>query len=195
MKNNLSAFFVIFAMFTGSPPAKAATVLLDTTTISFNASGSPNTIAGSWNAPALAIPSGASIGYFTVEISELLSDFGQPQSISFDSLIPGDARSLSFCINTSSCVAEASVGDIAVIDVSSPVLWAWDFMNRLVQGNNPQINSGNSTVAFSSGGGTANVTGNVAVAVYGDLALVPLPSAIFLMLFGIISLFSLGFRR
>lgn len=176
-------------------PAQAASVLLDTTIINFSASGSPNTISGSWGASPLIVDEGATIDYFTVEVTEMVSGFGRPQSISFDSYIPGNARSLSFCFNTSTCVADTIVGDVGAIYSGSTVLWAWDFMNRLIAGNSPQITSGNSTVAYSSGGGTASIQGQVLVQVYGEATVVPLPPAVYLFGAGLTVLASAASKR
>jgi|APEBP8051073058_1049385.scaffolds.fasta_scaffold10579_2 hypothetical protein len=183
--------------FSAMLPAHAATVLLDNTIISFSASGSPNTIAGWWSSSPLIIGEGEAIDYFTIELTEIISDFGRPVGISFVSYIPGNARSLSFCFNTSSCVADTIVGDMAVIGSGSTVLWAWDFLNRLVDENSPQINSGNSIVAYSSGGGTANISGQVLVQVYGEAAAVavPIPPTVYLFGAGLVALMGMTGRR
>ena len=174
----------------------ASTVLLDTTTISFSASGTPNSIAGSWGSDALVVPTGATIDYFTVEITELVSDFGTPSSIAIEGGITPSVARIAFCSNPISCVAGVNVGDGATINISSPQSGSpWEFMNRLVQGNSPQINSGNTGVVYNSGGVSASIAGEVLVNVYGEAAVIPIPASVWLFGSGLLGLIGMARRK
>lgn len=122
----------IFIVSCATVSVQASNVILDTTIINFSASGSPNTISGSWDTSPLIVSDGAMIDYFTVELTEMNSDFGKPESISFGSYLPGNSRSINFSWNTYTSVADTVIGDIGVINSGSTILHAWDFMNRLV---------------------------------------------------------------
>jgi len=157
----------------------AATVVLDDTVIEFSASGSPNTITGTWSTSALILPAGATIEHFTVEITTLssASDLGiSLSSFGLTAFIPGNSSRIVFC--GTGCVADAVVGDVGFIDSGTSVLFAWAFMNRLVSGADSHLSSGQTSVSYSSGGGFATASGEVLVTMYG--APIPIPAAIWL---------------
>ena len=167
--------------------ANADYVSLGESQITFGASGSPNTIAGSWSALPLAIQGGSYVHAFEIEISELRSNFGPPSSLAFDSNHPSANKSIAFCENPVSCIAPAEEGAVVTLFDSYPagatnaLLSAWDFLLRITGEGSIQVTSGQATVSFLSGGGTAAVSGALRVQAYGTPALVPIPASALLL--------------
>ena len=181
--------------------ADASSILLDSTTINFSASGNAGTSGGSWNATPLYVDDGATIDYFTVEITEIDTTFdgetinSLPQAVSFDSYVPQNSCSLTFCDNPSSCFANTDVGVVRVIELLEGGTGWWsgyEFMTRLVAGNDPQISNGHVTISYRSDYADSITTyGKVSVKVYGEPAPVPVPGAGWLLgsgLFGLVGL-------
>ena len=166
--------------------ATAQAVTLGITTISFSASGSPNSISGGWNAPGITNADGTLIGgtieYFTYELTSLTSPFGRPQSISLNSTFsPSTGGQIAYCFNTSVCLADTIVGDVGtVFDPSSTGLWLdqWEFLIALVQGYIPYKTSGVTNISYSSGSSDSiNTSGTILVTAYGVAPVLP-PAAI-----------------
>lgn len=168
--------------------AHAATQL-GTSTIAFFASGSPNSIAGTWPASALDIQAGDSLEYYSLEVLEVQSSFGMPIGISFLSYFPGDSRSLDFgqgCPVGISCVGEPTVGSISIVNPSTTNQpFALDFLYRLDPDNARYTSSGAVGVSFSSGGGYATAFGSVRVTAFGVTQAVPEAETYAMMLAGL----------
>lgn len=175
-----------------STTANAATVLLDTTTISWSASGNSQNVMGPWSAFALVIPSATTVDYFTVEVTDLKSNVSAFNVISFKSYMYQNELTLSFCPNPLSCVAPLSLGTTTTIAGDTQVRGAWDFLNRLVQG--PSGTVAGTVEAFT---GSGNFSGTVVVNAYGDVATapVPVPAAVWLLGSGLLGLIDVARRK
>jgi len=174
MSLRIRAAFSIILFFGIWQPAISSTVILDTTEISFwTIGGSTPTVVGAWSTNPLVLPTGATIDYFTVEITKIISNFGRPQTIEFT----GNGAGLIFCFNTLVCVADTFVGDITSIDINS---FAWNFMNRLIDGNPSLTISGGALISYSLGGVAAVPSGTIAVNLYGQATPIPIPATIWL---------------
>ena len=188
---------LLFCLSIWSISSIAATVLLDTTTINFSASGTPNSISGNWGANALVISDGSTIDYFTVEMTDYTPTSRQPLGIGFNMLPTNVPATMGICWNTEACATNTFIGDIGIVDSNSPTLalsYAWNFLNRLVEGHQYQTNSGQVSVGYSSGGDYASITGLVIVNVYGE-TVVPTPPALWLFSSGLIGLIGLARRK
>lgn len=178
----LAATFFVFQS------AQAATQLASST-ISFLASGSPNSIAGMWSAPALDIQSGDSLEYFSLEILDVQSSFGTPIGLSFVSYFLGDSRSLDFgqgCPVGISCVGLPTVGLISMVNVNTTNQpFALDFLFRLDPDNSRYTQSGAAYVGFTSGGSYATATGLIRVAAFGITQAIPEADTYVMMLAGL----------
>lgn len=179
---------LLATIFTSFQPAHAVTQL-GSTTITFNTSGSPNTIAGTWSAPALDVKAGDYVEYFSLEILDVESSFGTPVSFSFLSYFPGDSRSLSFahgCPNGLECVGLPTKGSISTVNVNSTnQFFALDFLYRLDPDNSRYTQEGNATVVFSSGGIYATATGSVHITAFGVAQAIPEPETYAMILAGL----------
>ena len=191
----VSAAIALAVMFV----SEAHSATLGTSDIIFNASGSPNSIGGSWNASTLTIADEATIEFFTVELTSLVSPFGPVSSIAFrGSVIPSQVRTIAFCLNVISCVANSVVGEIGTVaDPSSTGfrLNEWEFLMRLVAGSGLNVGSGNVTVSYRSGGDNTSMMGTVLVTAHGVLSPVPLPTALPLFGTGLGIMGFIGWRR
>jgi hypothetical protein len=88
-----------------------------------------------------------------------------------------------FCNNGGrECIGTVTVGDTITIKPPVPYnIHAWDFLNRLIEGNPSQTNSGSTTVGISTFDDPVSVAGILSVQAYGvSPAPVPIPAAIFL---------------
>lgn len=165
-----------FILALASAVGTAEPVLLDTSILSFSASGSPNTIAGGWGGQSLQVWSLDAIRHFTIELDDLASSFGAPSSIGINNAIGGiHGGGLALCADPVNCV-----GDIA-LDVSYAINSTqgspWRFMVSLVDGyyGGPGVTSGNGIVTYGSGGLQATATARFTVSVFGDAPLTPVP--------------------
>lgn len=189
MKTKLLFNTILMGIFCAAlQPAQAATQL-GTSTITFFASGSPNSIAGTWSAPALDIQAGDFLEYFSLEVLEVQSTFGVPIGISFSSYFPGDSRSLDFgqgCPVGISCIGEPTVGSISIVNPSTTNQpFALDFLYRLDPANARYTSSGAVYVSFSSGGAYATASGLVRVTAFGMTQAVPEADTYAMMLAGL----------
>lgn len=166
--------------------ALADPVPLSSTVISFSASGSPNTIAGSWYADGLNILTGAQVQHFVVEVLAVASPFGIPNSLTFTNFVPSDSRSIAFglaCPLGIACVGSPLVGSISMISVGTVDQWmALDFLLRLDLTHPHFSSSGSSTVGFANGGGQTSAQGSIRVTAWGTAMSVPEPSTFHLLL-------------
>lgn len=186
---------VVFVLLVGR---QASAVLIGSTTIEYAAGGSPNTISGSWGTGGFTLIPGSTLEYFEVTVTELVSNFGIPESYHFDSYIPGESRSIAFGLNPVCCVAGTSIGSTVAVSSSAPFGGSWDFLLRFVDGNTPHITAGAATVAFSSGGLSADVSGEVLIEAYGKAPpapTVPIPCAVWLFGSGLAGLVGIGRKR
>ena len=182
MKASLLSSLFIAATFDAS--ANAATVILDTTTISCATSGTPGgTMSGSWSAPLFSITDSSSVNYFTVELSNLT---GSASSMHLDSYQYGNARGIAFCWNPSSCVNDIFEGATATLNMGSS---EYDFMQRLIDSHYLIINSGSFTATDTLG-----LSGEIIVNAYGQ-SLVPVPPAIWLFGSGLLGLIGVAKRK
>lgn len=186
MKSRILFLLYVCTILLGTPiPSYSAVGMLDTTTINFSGSGTPNTIPIAWSSSPLYIDDGLTINYFTVEMIDMNSNFGNPSAIVFDAYIPGNSASFAFCDSAPSwCVASPTVGNIVTVDSNHISIFGWNFLNRLVFGNNPNITSGAGSAEWSRGGSSATISGSVLVNVYGDIPVVPEPLSSILFLSG-----------
>ncbi|HUV23098.1 MAG TPA: VPLPA-CTERM sorting domain-containing protein [Gammaproteobacteria bacterium] len=170
--------------------------LIDATTISFNASGSPNTIAGTWGSGSIIVGASQNIEYFTVEIIDLLSDYGSPSSIAIESGV--NHNRIAFCSNSISCISGASTNNLVTVNSSATQSASpWQFLLSLVEGSASQVTSGQTSISYNSGGGTAIANGSILVRTY-DFTIpspVPVPAAIWLFGTGLLGLVGFGKRR
>src|SRR3990167_2964202 len=171
----------------------AAAVPLDSTTINFSFSGSPNTIAGSWDAGGLDGGS-TTVDSYLVEFIGFTSDFGPPQSVTFVSTYLGNSVGLHFCNPLSiACVTEPTPGALQMVtENNAPVDGAWTFLNRVLLGKSDTKLSGNGGASFSSGGPSATLSGQVQITAYGQAQAVPEPSTFALLTAGLLAI---GFAR
>lgn len=170
-----------------SANALAAPSALDSTVISFSASGSPNTIAGSWQSGSLNAGISSAVDSFLVEFLGTQSTFGAPQSVTFVSSFAGNSVGLHFCSPVSvACVTDPTSGSaLMVTQDNAPVDGAWTFLSRLLRQSPELTLAGNSGVSFSSGGGFATIDGQVRVTAYGEAVPVPEPITLFQMVAGL----------
>jgi hypothetical protein len=142
-------------------------------------------------------PGAAALPPFTVHASRESSCYGDGRMLEVDVLAlqgpglpwpacPPNSRGLDLCWRTGVCVANTFVGSTGAVYPSSRD--AWDFLERLEEGSLTHILSGPADVSFSSGGGTAHVSGNLLIEAYGQAAPVPIPGAIFLFAPGLVGL-------
>jgi len=176
-----------FALASAQPSLSA--VLLTSTDITFSASGTPNSIAGTWSAPSLDLQANQPVEYFSLEILEVQSSFGVPVSLTFVSYFPGDSRSLEFgqgCPVGISCVGLPTVGAISAVDVDTTNQpFARDFLFRLDPDDSKYTSGGASYVSYSGGGSYATASGTVRVNAFGTAAPIPEPEAFSMFLAGL----------
>jgi len=188
MKSFFFRVAFIFFITTFAIQGYAVGALIDSSTINFSASGSPNTIGGSWSADSLSIPSGATIEYFKVTMIGWESDFGMPSSIQLNNYRGA------ICFGGGNCIAGVAEGSTDIVrDFDWSTHLAWDLLMALVEGNIVHLTSGTSQVGFSSGGISASITGQILVEAYGQVAPVPIPPTVWLLGSGLIGL--VGLRR
>ena len=178
----------------------ANAALLDTTIIDFNASGTPNGISGTWRSDALVIGDGKNIDYFLVEIIELISNYGDPSSIDIES--QSNHNRIAFGSNPVSGISVPSINNQVMVDSNATQSAApWDFLLALVEGSEFQSNSGRADVTFSSGGGTAAVSGKILIQAHDSsvppppIPPIPIPAAIWLFGTALIGLVGFSKRR
>lgn len=180
-----------------SHAVQAAPVPLASTVLRYTATGSPNTISGTWSAGALDVDDAAEGLYFELEVLSFTSGFGPAASLGFDMYSPGNSRSLALgalCPVGVSCVGSTTIGAISVVDVlTSPQWMARDFLLRLDPDSALYATSGAATVSFNSGGPFAEASGDIRITAFGEPQQVPEPSTFLLMLTAAIG--SLTFRR
>lgn len=172
-----------------SASVNAAVVLFDTTEIVFSASGSANTIAGSWSANSMIIPTGADVSFFTLEVTGLSvsGNYGNPSSITLMSQnspqsLSNAGISISLCGNPSSCVTTVDIGSTATIGSSQE----WDFLARIIENYaSPFTTSDSLLMSWSSGGFDVSTDGVLSIAAYGE-SVVPVPAAVWLFTSGLI---------
>lgn len=179
---------VLVIMLGGLSQVNAASVLLGTTSIGFNASGSPNSISGQWTANALELSTGVPIDYFTVELMELTgyANVHRPTGINFTGMVsPSNGAFIALCFNPVSCPIDTYIGSIATIYADSEYVGSpRSFLDRLVSGAPTQVTSGPVIVSWEPpfpinvGAG-----GTVLVSAYGVVvpAVVPIPAAAWLL--------------
>lgn len=156
--------------------ALANPVLLDSTTINFWASGNPNSISGSWTASPLSIADGASIEYFSFQLSAIDSPWGKPASITFVSYVPGNSNSLDLCSFAQNCATDTVVGDVGTLAPGS-LTSGWSFLSRLVAGNEPADTIHTTIISYNGGGAQGVASGSLLVQAYGTApAMIPEPS-------------------
>jgi hypothetical protein len=177
-----------------------ASTFLASTDLTFSASGSPNTISGTWFAQSLDVKPDEIVEYFKIEVLANSSTFGNIAALSFTSYFPSDSQSISFgggCPLGYSCVGSPDVGSVSFLDVwSGNQAGARDFLFRLID-NDPRYrytSGGPMNVDFYQGGTSATASGLVRVSAYGVASAVPEPETIALMLLGL-TLLGLNSRR
>jgi len=170
-------------------PAYAADQLA-ATTLTFTASGSPNTLSGTWTAPALDIQINQSVTYFGLEILSVTSAFGVPDSFTFTSSFPFDSRGIAFgllCPVGIQCVGLPGTGSVSIVNVATTSQWmALDFLFRLDPDNPRYTASGPAIVTFGAGGPFATAEGAIRITAYGTSAPIPEPSSSLLLALGTI---------
>lgn len=174
--------FLVLMLLCCCKTASANPILLGQTTIGFSASGTPNTIAGTWTAAPISILQGATVEYFRFGLTELSSPFGTPDSIGFANYVPNDGVGLALCRNPLACAAEPDIGSFSSASYSP---WGnWQFLNRLIQGQEPSGAIHNMGISYSSGGGFTTASGQLLVEVYGlaPASAVPEPPILTLMI-------------
>lgn len=146
--------------------AQAELVTLDTTVLTFVASGSPNTITGTWTASnALSAAAAPSVAYL-VELVSLDSTFPAfPVNVNLFSTAGSSSVGLHFCTPISAlCLADSVLGASATITADTALGdGAWSFLGRLVDGATDSVLAGNASVVFTQGGTSASVVGTVRV--------------------------------
>jgi hypothetical protein len=159
-----------------SAAVTAEPVLLDTSTLSFSASGSPNTIAGTWGGQSLQVWSLDAIRHFTIELDDLTSSFGAPGVIGINNALSGiQAGGLALCADPVNCV-----GGIALdlpYEIHSSQGSPWRFMVSLVEGyyGGAGVTSGNGSAIYGGGGPRTTASARFTVSVFGDAPPVPSP--------------------
>ena len=100
-----------------------------------------------------------------------------------------------------SAISVPSINNQVMVDSNATQSAApWDFLLALVEGSEFQSNSGRADVTFSSGGGTAAVSGKILIQAYDSSvpplpAPVPVPAAVWLFGFGFFGLIGLARRE
>ena len=189
----LKNLILLSVLFVAGLPVQAA--VIDTSTITVNASGSLNTISGFGSIDDfLVIPNNATFDYFTVELSEFTTDpssLGLPQSLSleFRYFDPFSTGNICWNLNT-----DIFVGKTLTVS-SSENSAAFDKMQGFIAGlgvDAPQIYS---TMAWGFGGVDGTATANFLVTAHGDISPVPEPATIWLMGAGLLSILSFQIRK
>ena len=198
MKNRGSKVIAIllFANLVVATAANAAADLLGSTRITFSASGSPNTIAGSWLTNGIEITSFSNIQYYTVTVLSFDSPFGQAIGLVFTNDFPGSQTGLSLgssCPAGISCIGTPEVGSVSIVDVElTQQPQARDFLARLGINSPLHRTSGPALVSFSSGGAPTIANGELLVSAYGQMQAVPEMNSFTLNTTGIIALWALA---
>lgn len=179
-----------------------AASILGSTVLSFSASGSPGSIAGTWSAPALDIAAGDTVEYFLLDIIDFQSSWGTPIGLTFSSYFPGNSRSLDFgtlCPVGISCVGQPHVGAISVVDVATTHQpFALDFLYRLDPDNFEYTHGGSVIVNLSygeSGVRSATALGSVGVTAFGLSHSVAEPSSLAILGAGLAALVTVRRRE
>jgi len=171
--------------------SNAALVVLDSTTINFSASGSPNTIVGGWGASPLIIPYGTTINYYSFELNsfQATNGWGLSQTIQLGNTT---GQRFDLCNNSSVCPAPPQLG--TVFTVTDGVGRA--FLDSLVEGSSTQSNGGVAGLWWSSGGYQMSASGSILINAFGETSsAVPLPTAAWLLSSGLFGLFTFIHRR
>lgn len=171
-----------------------ASVQLASTELIFSASGSPNTIAGSWSAPALDILNGEIVEYYSLDVVQAESPFGLPSALSFY----GKSGQLSFgisCPVINSCVGYPNTGDITILNAAAAAQNqqpAANFLLSLDPDSPFYTARGAASVFFNSGGNQTTATGLIRITAFGETApqQVPEPESLVLVLIGLLSIFA-----
>ena len=169
-------------------PAQAG--IIDTSTITVNASGFLNTIAGSGfiNGP-IVIPNNATLDYFSVELSGFTSHpqpLGLPQSLSleFSSFEPSSTSNIYWNVNTG-----IFVGKQFTVNASEN-LALFNKLQGFVDGSGVDAPEIYSTMAWGFTGIYGNATASFLLTAHGDISPVPEPAPIWLVGAGLLSIFS-----
>ena len=200
MNNKLLGLTIGFLVYFSTLQVHASSVFLGATNINFNASGTPNTISGSWSANPLIIDNGSFIEYFTLEITSVINDniIESPSALELSAFTLNDivnhggaSGGLSFCSN---CRLTFTVG---TLQVASNLTGAgeWNLLNMLLADFPISIPIKNTQINYP-GGGPTNITasGSILVKAYG-ISAVPIPPAIILMVSGLLGLLGISFTN
>lgn len=170
-------------------PVKAA--IINTTTITLNASGSLNSISGTGHINGLLnIGANDTLEYFSLELTDFQTtpDVGLPQSLSM-ALSYGSSSPSGIYWNLNTGIYIGKSFDIALNTSLGQDLYGF------IEGSGTQTRNITTGMAWGFGGVDASATALITLTAHGQVSAVPLPPAILLFISGITLLLGFNTKR